>query len=139
MTKRGKNEKFIGLWCTPMEKEDIEMTMKKYGYNSMSSFLRDRIFQNKIVIKKTVKINTRLKEEINKCTMLLRSETNNINQIVKVINTVYGKKKKNGDEVITTEFLEYRLTQIYTIQNRIYQIQEKQIKLLKKALEEKES
>ncbi len=139
MTKRGRNEKFIGLWCTPMEKEDIEMTMKKYGYNSMSSFLRDRIFQNKIVIKKTVKINSRLKEEINKCTMLLRSETNNINQIVKVINTVYGKKKKNGDEVITTEFLEYRLTQIYTIQNRIYQIQEKQIKLLKKALEEKES
>lgn len=139
MTKRGKNEKFIGLWCTPMEKEDIEMTMKKYGYNSMSSFLRDRIFQNKIVIKKTVKINSRLKEEINKCTILLRSETNNINQIVKVINTVYGKKKKNGDEVITTEFLEYRLTQIYTIQNRIYQIQEKQIKLLKKALEEKES
>lgn len=105
----------------------------------MSSFLRDRIFQNKIVIKKTVKINSRLKEEINKCTMLLRSETNNINQIVKVINTVYGKKKKNGDEVITTEFLEYRLTQIYTIQNKIYQIQEKQIKLLKKALEEKES
>lgn len=139
MTKRGKNEKFIGLWCTPMEKEDIEMTMKKYGYNSMSSFLRDRIFQNKIVIKKSVKINSRLKEEINKCTMLLRSETNNINQIVKVINTVYEKKKKNGDEVITTEFLEYRLTQIYTIQNRIYQIQEKQIKLLKKALEEKES
>lgn len=139
MTKRGRNEKFIGLWCTPMEKEDIEMTMKKYGYNSMSSFLRDHIFQNKIVIKKTVKINSRLKEEINKCTMLLRSETNNINQIAKVINTVYGKKKKNGDEVITTEFLEYRLTQIYTIQNRIYQIQEKQIKLLKKALEEKES
>lgn len=60
----------------------------------MSSFLRDRIFQNKIVIKKTVKVNSRLKEEINKCTMLLHSETNNINQIAKVINTIYGKKKR---------------------------------------------
>lgn len=134
MTKRGKNEKFIGFWCTPMEKEDLEIAKKKCGYNSMSLYLKDRLFQGKIIILKKSKTDYKLKEEINKCTMLIRSETSNINQVIKVLNSLHGKKRKNGDDVLNTELIDYRLTRLIAMQNKINQFQENLIQLVEKAI-----
>lgn len=104
----------------------------------MSLYLKDRLFHGKVIILKKSKTDYKLKEEINKCTMLIRSETSNINQVIKVLNSLHGKKRKNGDDVLNTELIDYRLTRLIAMQNKINQFQENLIQLVEKAIKVEE-
>lgn len=101
--KANKRDKFVGVWYTTSEYEQLTADMSSVNCLSVSKYIRMRTLNQQIKVQKFTYTDRALKKQINDLSKKISRIGNNINQFVKHYNGLAKSSRKNGDPVINTK------------------------------------
>lgn len=100
------------------EKEDIQLRleMANMDYTSVARFLRDKVLDHQIVIRKDIVLTDRnLRNQINSLSARVARIGVDYNQATRQFNYLSKQKRKDGSPVINARAANYYLTRIHAL------------------------
>lgn len=114
----GKDNRTKRITIRFTEKEYVAFRnqMKKDGYLSQAHYVRDRVLNKRIVIRKDVKMtDRRLRNQINDLTAVISRIGVDYNQATKKFNTLATQTRADGSPVINARAANYYLNNLYNL------------------------
>lgn len=99
--KGERKEKVIHVRLTEKERLQLQMQMKNLDYCSVSQFIRDKVLDQRIKIRRDIEYTDRnLRNQINSLSALVAKIGVDYNQATKRFNTLCKSKRADGSPVI---------------------------------------
>ena len=109
----------ITFRITDEEAIDLTTMMSLEGFRSRSKFIRKSLFGRKIQRRKLISSETNICKQIEILRADIKKIGVNYNQVVKAVNTAVKLKGMNGQPVVSTRSMEYKLGGMKTLMEGI--------------------
>ena len=109
----------ITFRITDEEAIDLTTMMSLEGFRSRSKFIRKRLFGRKIQRRKLISSEANICKQIEILRADIKKIGVNYNQVVKAVNTAVKLKGMNGQPVVSTRSMEYKLGGMKTLMEGI--------------------
>lgn len=113
---------YVGIKLNDEEYAQLISDMKLYSYNSISRYIRDRILNRKITVKKEVVTDNDIKNNINRLALQISKIGKNYNQVVKKYSASCNMTKNDGSPVINTRATNYYISNLQQLTQKIHEI-----------------
>lgn len=123
--------KKVTVRFTEKEYEQLKTQMKNSDYISMSRFLRDKVLNKRVKIKRDIEYTDRdFRNQINSLSSVVAKIGVDYNQATKKFNTLCKKTKPDGTPVINARAANYYLKQIAQMTAELKETMDKIIELV---------
>lgn len=115
-TKKDINERknhFIGIRLTADEYRKILSDMERYGYLSVSKYVREKVIKGRLTIKEQIVTDKDIKDQVNKLTTEISRIGSNYNKTVRKYLAVTKIKKSDGSPAINTRSTNYYIDNLH--------------------------
>ena len=109
----------ITFRITDEEAIDLTTMMSLEGFRSRSKFIRKCLFGRKIQRRKLISSDANICKQIEILRADIKKIGVNYNQVVKAVNTAVKLKGRNGQPVVSTRSMEYKLSGMKTLMEGI--------------------
>ena len=129
--KGERKEKIINVRFTEKEHLQLKMQMKNLDYISVSQFIRDKVLDQRIRIRRDVEYTDRnLRNQINSLSTLVAKIGVDYNQATKKFNTLCKSKRADGSPVINSRSANSYLKQVAMMTTELKEAMDKVIDIV---------